>query len=141
MISITIEEDIEKNIKLIESQPGDNEEEIKRPENSENGQSASAGLSLKSLTVSVMRLSKMASRKLGYASIEITEEDRQELEYALMPLEDYISQIFSYLVFAPLIIFAVGYTLGIYEEYKSKHPDKKKEIKAETSKVKDGGKN
>lgn len=122
---MSIEEEIEKSMAKIE-QSSDNEEE---QQTQGNNQEQTAQLNLHSFVTSIQRLTKLAGRKLGYNSMILNDDDAQELEYALLPLQDYIADMFKYLVFAPITIFAVGYGLGIYEEYKSKHPNPKKEIK------------
>lgn len=121
---MTIDEELEKSMAKIE-QAGDDEDQGTENQNQDQQQQ----LNLHSFVVSIQRLTKLAGRKLGYDSMILNDDDAQELEFALTPLQDYIMSMFKYLVFAPIIIFGVGYGLGIYEEYKNKHPKAKKEIK------------
>ena len=70
-------------------------------------------------------VSKIISRKTGIKSIELDNNDRQELQLALQPLAPYMPDIIKYMPFIPIIVFVIGYLIRIFTEYKDIQKAKK----------------
>lgn len=70
-------------------------------------------------------VSKIISRKTGIKSIELDNNDRQELQLALHPLAPYMPDIIKYMPFIPIIVFVIGYLIRIFTEYKDIQKAKK----------------
>lgn len=75
-------------------------------------------------------ISEIVAEHTGIQSIRLTETDCNTLKTALKPLEKYIMSLLNYMIYLPLIIFAVGYTLRIVSELR----DKKKDTVKKTAK-------
>ena len=90
------------------------------------------------ISESAQQLSKMLARKTGIASMELTKEDKEDLENALIPLEDKLDSLIAYLPYLPIMMFAVAYGLRVYGEYQH---NKKEKLKEKKEKNKDKNKN
>ena len=90
------------------------------------------------ISESAQQLSKMLARKTGIASMELTKEDKEDLENALIPLEDKLDSLIAYLPYLPIMMFAVAYGLRVFGEYKH---NKKEKLKEKKEKNKDKNKN
>ena len=71
------------------------------------------------------QLSKMFARKTGLKSIELSDEDKKDLENALIPVQDKLDSIIQYLPYVPLILFSLAYVLRVFGEYKQKKKEEK----------------
>ena len=90
------------------------------------------------ISESAQQLSKMLARKTGIASMELTKEDKEDLENALIPLEDKLDSLIAYLPYLPIMMFAVAYGLRVFGEYQH---NKKEKLKEQKEKNKDKNKN
>jgi hypothetical protein len=90
------------------------------------------------ISESAQQLSKMLARKTGIASMELTKEDKEDLENALIPLEDKLDSLIAYLPYLPIMMFAVAYGLRVFGEYQH---NKKEKLKEKKEKNKDKNKN
>ena len=81
------------------------------------------------ISESAQQLSKMLARKTGIASMELTKEDKEDLENALIPLEDKLDSLIAYLPYLPIMMFAVAYGLRTFGEYQHNKKEKLKELK------------
>ena len=61
-------------------------------------------------------------------SIALTDGDVNTLQSALKPFVSYIMQLVDIIIYLPLITFAIGYTLRIVDELKTKRKEKNKEL-------------
>ncbi len=67
----------------------------------------------------------MFARKTGLKSIELSDEDKKDLENALIPVQDKLDSIIQYLPYVPLILFSLAYVLRVFGEYKQKKKEEK----------------
>ena len=81
------------------------------------------------ISESAQQLSKMLARKTGITSMELTKEDKEDLENALIPLEDKLDSLIVYLPYLPIMMFAVAYGLRTFGEYQHNKKEKLKELK------------
>ncbi len=72
-------------------------------------------------------LSIVISNHSGYTSIALTESDCNELEEGLTPLKDWLAKALKYMVYFPIIVFAIGYSFRIYDEASMKAKIKAKD--------------
>lgn len=75
---------------------------------------------LKSLVITLQKLSRFASRKTGLEAVELTDEDVEELTDALEPFAKEILKYIEFLPYLPLIMFAVAYGIRILAEIDEK---------------------
>ena len=101
-----INPELENVFSSIDALGGDGEESKSKPKISITG----------GLTKSLQKLSKLASRKTGLQSVQLTDEDTEELADALDPLMDDLAKYIDVLPYLPLVIFAIGYAAGIIAE-------------------------
>ena len=81
------------------------------------------------ISESAQQLSKMLARKTGIASMELTNEDKEDLENALIPLEDKLDSLIAYLPYLPIMMFTVAYGIRTFGEYQHNKKEKLKELK------------
>jgi hypothetical protein len=93
-------------------------------------------------------VTKIFARKLDIPEVAFTPDDEKELEDALAPFEDQLMELIKYIVYLPLIIFAIGYTARVIDgvqkkkekavrEKEQKEKERKEELKKQEEK-KDG---
>jgi hypothetical protein len=85
-------------------------------------------LTPKKVAKSIQPVSRMMSRKFELASIELTDEDANDLAEALEPFEENLDKILKIIPYIPLILFAIGYSARIWEERSKKKKLKKKNV-------------
>ena len=85
-------------------------------------------LTPKKVAKSIQPVSRMMSRKFDLASIELTDEDANDLAEALEPFEENLDKILKIIPYIPLILFAIGYSARIWEERSKKKKSKKKNV-------------
>jgi len=85
-------------------------------------------LTPKKVAKSIQPVSRMMSRKFDLASIELTDEDANDLAEALEPFEENLDKILKIIPYIPLILFAIGYSARIWEERSKKKKLKKKNV-------------
>ena len=85
-------------------------------------------LTPKKVAKSIQPVSRMMSRKFDLASIELTDEDANDLAEALEPFEENLDEILKIIPYIPLILFAIGYSARIWEERSKKKKRKKKNV-------------
>ena len=71
-------------------------------------------------------ISEIVAEHTHIESIRLTAADCETLKTALKPLEKYIMQFLNLMIYLPLIVFAIGYTMRIITEIKDKKKDKVK---------------
>ena len=64
-------------------------------------------LTPKKVAKSIQPVSRMMSRKFDLASIELTDEDANDLAEALEPFEENLDKILKIIPYIPLILFAI----------------------------------
>ena len=85
-------------------------------------------LTPKKVAKSIQPVSRMMARKFDLASIELTDEDANDLAEALEPFEENLDKILKIIPYIPLILFAIGYSARIWEERSKKKKSKKKNV-------------
>ena len=85
-------------------------------------------LTPKKVAKSIQPVSRMMSRKFDLASIELTDEDANDLAEALEPFEENLDKILKIIPYVPLILFAIGYSARVWEERSKKKKLKKKNV-------------
>lgn len=104
----------------------------------EDYQNLKAGTNvLKSLVITLQKLSRFASRKTGLESVELTDEDVDELTDALEPFAKEILKYIEFLPYLPLIMFAVAYGIRILSEIDEKKQAGKDEAAARVAAAKE----
>jgi hypothetical protein len=68
----------------------------------------------------IASMTTIVSEHTGLKSVALTEADKKTLIEGLKPLSKYISSMLNYIIYMPLIIFSIGYTLRILKEMKDK---------------------
>lgn len=99
--------------------------DIKQPQNQANPSNLDIAL-LISKTVS--SLTNIISPKLEMQSIAFSKDDETQLYESIKPFNDQLIEFLKYIVYMPLLLFALGYALRIYAEIKQKKKLEKKEI-------------
>jgi len=85
-------------------------------------------LTPKKVAKSIQPVSRIMSRKFDLASIELTDEDANDLAEALEPFKENLDKILKIIPYIPLILFAIGYSARIWEERSKKKKLKKKNV-------------
>ena len=96
-------------------------------------------LSAKQVAHSLQDFSKIMARKLKIKEIELDNNDVNDLENGLIPLEPYFEKWIMYLPYLPLILFGIGYGARVYMGWKDKKELEKKEKKDKADKDKNKG--
>ena len=96
-----------------------NNEAPKMPQGSE--------MVIRPLVMAIQGITKVISEHTGLQSVKLTDEDVDTLSDALKPLASWIVQFMDLLIYMPLIVFAIGYTLRILDEV----TEKKKAMKSQ----------
>ena len=96
-----------------------NNEASKMPQGSE--------MVIRPLVMAIQGITKVISEHTGLESVKLTDEDVATLSDALKPLASWIVQFMDLLIYMPLIVFAIGYTLRILDEV----TEKKKAMKSQ----------
>ena len=96
-----------------------NNEASKMPQGSE--------MVIRPLVMAIQGITKVISEHTGLQSVKLTDEDVDTLSDALKPLASWIVQFMDLLIYMPLIVFAIGYTLRILDEV----TEKKKAMKSQ----------
>ena len=94
-----------------------NNEAPKMPQGSE--------MVIRPLVMAIQGITKVISEHTGLQSVKLTDEDVATLSDALKPLASWIVQFMDLLIYMPLIVFAIGYTLRILDEVTEKKKSKK----------------
>ena len=94
-----------------------NNEAPKMPQGSE--------MVIRPLVMAIQGITKVISEHTGLQSVKLTDEDVDTLSDALKPLASWIVQFMDLLIYMPLIVFAIGYTLRIIDEVTEKKKSKK----------------
>ena len=94
-----------------------NNEAPKMPQGSE--------MVIRPLVMAIQGITKVISEHTGLQSVKLTDEDVDTLSDALKPLASWIVQFMDLLIYMPLIVFAIGYTLRILDEVTEKKKSKK----------------
>lgn len=94
-----------------------NNEAPKMPQGSE--------MVIRPLVMAIQGITKVISEHTGLQSVKLTDEDVDTLSDALKPLASWIVQFMDLLIYMPLIVFAIGYTLRILDEITEKKKAKK----------------
>ena len=89
-----------------------NNEASKMPQGSE--------MVIRPLVMAIQGITKVISEHTGLQSVKLTDEDVDTLSDALKPLASWIVQFMDLLIYMPLIVFAIGYTLRILDEITEK---------------------
>jgi hypothetical protein len=108
-----------------------------KPITDNNGESPSPQSSMDIallLSKTISSFTRIISPKVGLESIAFTKDDENNFYESLKPFNDQLMDFLKYMVYMPFIIFAVGYGLRIYVEYKEKHKYLNKEPKKNTPK-------
>ena len=82
---------------------------------------------IRPLVMAIQGITKVISEHTGLQSVKLTDEDVDTLSDALKPLASWIVQFMDLLIYMPLIVFAIGYTLRILDEI----TEKKKAMKSQ----------
>ena len=80
---------------------------------------------IKPLVMALQGITKVISEHTGLESVKLTDEDVATLSDALKPLASWIVQFMDLLIYMPLIVFAIGYSLRILDEVTEKKKSKK----------------
>ena len=96
-----------------------NNEASKMPQGSE--------MVIRPLVMAIQGITKVISEHTGLQSVKLTDEDVDTLSDALKPLATWIVQFMDLLIYMPLIVFAIGYSLRILDEV----TEKKKAMKSQ----------
>ena len=96
-----------------------NNEAPKMPQGSE--------MVIRPLVMAIQGITKVISEHTGLQSVKLTDEDVDTLSDALKPLASWIVQFMDLLIYMPLIVFAIGYSLRILDEV----TEKKKAMKSQ----------
>ena len=94
-----------------------NNEASKMPQGSE--------MVIRPLVMAIQGITKVISEHTGLQSVKLTDEDVDTLSDALKPLASWIVQFMDLLIYMPLIVFAIGYSLRILDEVTEKKKSKK----------------
>ena len=94
-----------------------NNEAPKMPQGSE--------MVIRPLVMAIQGITKVISEHTGLQSVKLTDEDVDTLSDALKPLASWIVQFMDLLIYMPLIVFAIGYTLRILDEITEKKKSRK----------------
>ena len=94
-----------------------NNEAPKMPQGSE--------MVIRPLVMAIQGITKVISEHTGLQSVKLTDEDVDTLSDALKPLASWIVQFMDLLIYMPLIVFAIGYSLRILDEVTEKKKSKK----------------
>ena len=94
-----------------------NNEAPKMPQGSE--------MVIRPLVMALQGITKVISEHTGLQSVKLTDEDVDTLSDALKPLASWIVQFMDLLIYMPLIVFAIGYTLRILDEITEKKKSRK----------------
>ena len=73
-------------------------------------------------------VTKIISEHADIPEVALTDDDVQTLSQALKPLASWIMSVVQYMIYLPLIVFSVGYTLRVIQGLKHRKERKKKEI-------------
>lgn len=85
--------------------------------------------------IAIQGLTKVVSDHTGLQSVYLTDQDVNTLKEALKPFTAYILKLVNFIIYLPIITFAIGYTIRIMGELKQKKKDKKNtEIKTDVVK-------
>lgn len=94
-----------------------NNEAPKMPQGSE--------MVIRPLVMAIQGITKVISEHTGLQSVKLTDEDVDTLSDALKPLASWIVQFMDLLIYMPLIVFAIGYSLRILDEVTEKKKSRK----------------
>jgi len=75
---------------------------------------------LSTFLTAVQGITVIISEHTGLKSVALTDSDIKVLNEALKPFVDYIASFVKLIVFLPLIMFLIGYTMRIVSEMKEK---------------------
>jgi len=92
------------------------------------------------LVMSLGSLSRMVARHTQVPEIELTDEDKKDLQGALQPLVEMLVDYAEYIKYLPLITFVIGYGVRVADGFKKKKqlipeklPEKQPEKQPETN--------
>ena len=72
------------------------------------------------LVMSLDSLSRMVARHTQVPEIELTDEDKKDLQGALQPLVEMLVDYAEYIKYLPLITFVIGYGVRVADGFKKK---------------------
>jgi len=72
------------------------------------------------LVMSLGSLSRMVARHTQVPEIELTDEDKKDLQGALQPLVEMLVDYAEYIKYLPLITFVIGYGVRVADGFKKK---------------------
>ena len=103
----------------------DNSENIKKEDNIETVDSDAL---IYSFLLAIQGITQIVSEHTHLKSVALTDNDVNTLKTALKPFTEYILKLVNFIIYLPIITFAIGYTLRILTEIKQNKKQKNETI-------------